>query len=320
MDRQHFFNFANANNLQFDNTNCVVYGNYRGYNVCINKAASGMVQIVVNVNLNGGPFDKNNFLPLQNAVKEIKQVDVSNRGGIVFFVKSSFTAGATAKSLQIALDKSVEYMYSGGFRNTCYGCMQEKATAGYAIGDACLHLCDDCERSYIESFNREQQGHAQKAENIPIGAVGALFGSLLGVACIVLLGQLGYVAALSGVVLAIFTLKGYAKLAGKMSKIGAVISVVIMIAMVFFGNHLDWSISVANELNFSIPAAFMVLPQLLEQFGLTSDYYTNAAMIGGFALLGAFSPVKAAFTNPTGSKQLTRLNTAAYANAQNSGV
>ena len=43
---------------------------------------------------------------------------------------------------------------------------------------------------------------AGKPENVLAGVVGALLGCLLGVGCIVLLGQLGYVAALSGIVLA----------------------------------------------------------------------------------------------------------------------
>lgn len=46
-----------------------------------------------------------------------------------------------------------------------------------------------------------------KPENIVGGIVGALLGSLLGVLCIVVLGQAGYVAALSGVIMAVGVLK-----------------------------------------------------------------------------------------------------------------
>lgn len=58
----------------------------------------------------------------------------------------------------------------------------------------------------------------QKKENAVGGIVGALPGSLVGVLCIILLSQMGYVAAVSGVVMAVGVLKGYELLGGKVSK------------------------------------------------------------------------------------------------------
>ena len=58
------------------------------------------------------------------------------------------------------------------------------------------------------------------------GVVGALIGSLLGAASIILLSQLGYVAAISGVIMAVCALKGYELLGGKLTKKGVIISAV----------------------------------------------------------------------------------------------
>lgn len=69
---------------------------------------------------------------------------------------------------------------------------------------------------------QNQQAELGKKENVVAGVVGALLGSLLGVACIVLLGQLGYVAAVSGIVMAICTMKGYELLGIGMIVFGAV--------------------------------------------------------------------------------------------------
>lgn len=74
-----------------------------------------------------------------------------------------------------------------------------------------------------------EQQNAQKTENLAGGIAGALIGSLLGVVCIVLLSQLGYVAAISGVLMAVGVLKGYEKLGGKLTKKGIVISMIIMV-------------------------------------------------------------------------------------------
>ncbi len=73
----------------------------------------------------------------------------------------------------------------------------------------------------------------QKArpENVVAGVVGAFLGSLLGVVCTVVIGQLGYVASISGLIMAVGALKGYELLAGRLSKKGALISSVLIVVM-----------------------------------------------------------------------------------------
>ena len=61
----------------------------------------------------------------------------------------------------------------------------------------------------------EQQ--KKRPENIPAGIVGAFLGTLLGVVCTVVIGQLGYVASVSGLIMAVGALKGYELLGGRLS-------------------------------------------------------------------------------------------------------
>lgn len=51
-------------------------------------------------------------------------------------------------------------------------------------------------------------------DNVIAGTVGAFLGSLIGVACIVLVNQLGYVSAICGAVMAVCSIKGYTMLGG----------------------------------------------------------------------------------------------------------
>ena len=57
--------------------------------------------------------------------------------------------------------------------------------------------------------------------------------------------QLGYVAAISGAIMAVCALKGYELLGGKLTKKGVIISVVIMIVMTYVGDRVDWAITVS---------------------------------------------------------------------------
>ena len=59
-------------------------------------------------------------------------------------------------------------------------------------------------------------------ENVFLGAVGALAGTLIGVICIVITGQLGYVSALCGVVMGVCALRGYQMLGNVLRDPGGV--------------------------------------------------------------------------------------------------
>ena len=72
---------------------------------------------------------------------------------------------------------------------------------------------------------------SKRPEHVAAGLVGAFWGSLIGVACIVIIGQLGYVAAFSGLVMAVCTIKGYERFSGSMSRKGAVIALIFIVGM-----------------------------------------------------------------------------------------
>ena len=59
-----------------------------------------------------------------------------------------------------------------------------------------------------------EEQRKKRQENIVAGVVGAFLGTLLGVVCTVVIGQLGYVASVSGLIMAVGALKGYELLGG----------------------------------------------------------------------------------------------------------
>lgn len=129
---------------------------------------------------------------------------------------------------------------------------------------------------------------SKKKENIVAGTVGAFFGSLLGVACIVAVGQLGYVASISGVVMAVCALKGYEMLGGGLSKKGAVIAGVLVLAMTYFANRLDWAITAAKALDVGLVDAFGLIGPLLDRGAIEGGaYWGSLIMLYLFTLLGA---------------------------------
>ena len=150
--------------------------------------------------------------------------------------------------------------------------------------------------------------HAGKGENITGGLVGALLGSLVGVVSIIIFSQLGYVAALSGVIMAVCTLKGYEMLGGNLSRKGVALCVVFMLAMTFVGDRLDWAILVSRELGYSFLTSFRLIPALIEADIIeASSYWTNLVMLYLFLLLGMVPTVRNSLVSRANASRIYRL-------------
>lgn len=136
----------------------------------------------------------------------------------------------------------------------------------------------------------------KKTENVVAGLVGAFLGSLIGVACIVLLGQLGVVAAVSGLVMVVCALRGYAWFSGTMSRKGAVLVCALSVVMVYVANRVDFAVNIAGWAGVDVFTAFRAIDDLLEAGYLRQNaYWGNLVMLYLFTLLGAVPALQGAF-------------------------
>lgn len=136
----------------------------------------------------------------------------------------------------------------------------------------------------------------EKRENVMAGMVGAFVGALIGAGCIILISQLGYIASVSGLILAVCTLKGYELLGGKLSGKGIAISIVLMLVTPYLADRIDWAILIMQEwaeYGITFGEAFAFFPELLKDGTVEMGVYIqNLLMIYGFVLLGAFATVR----------------------------
>lgn len=125
-------------------------------------------------------------------------------------------------------------------------------------------------------------------DNVAMGTLGAFLGSLIGAACIVILGRIGIVSALSGVVMALCALIGYEKLGGALTIRGIVISIAFILIMTFVGDYIDWGFVVSEQLGYGLFEALGDIPRLLERRIIdTGNYMGNLVRLYLFAAIGA---------------------------------
>ena len=294
---RNYERLAQRTGLQVDREGGALYGTRDGFSVLVypaNLSYPYLLTIAVAAVRESGPLTREEGKAFR---QENPAAGAVNQSGFLVSVtlKSKRRQEKLAEALEQTLAGLGSFLQRQGYVPCCQTCGRKIETEPRFVGGGYAHLCQDC---YAQLQQRAVTAQAARAENRIGGAVGALLGSLIGVLCIVLISQLGYVAALSGLVMAVCTLKGYEMLGGRLSGFGIAISSVLMLAMTYVGDRLDWAIIIARELEVDLFSAFRAVPLLLsEQMIDVSNYWGNLALLYLFLLAGAVPTVLAAAKN-----------------------
>ena len=150
--------------------------------------------------------------------------------------------------------------------------------------------------SETEMLQQGTPAELKAPENVPMGLLGALVGAALGGASIILLSQLGYIASISGVILAFCTLKGYQLLGKQLSRKGIVLCIILMLVTPFAADWIDWAIHLMNELpeyGMTLLDACLVMGEMMaEGYIDMAEYVKNLGMIYLFVAMGAVGTLK----------------------------
>lgn len=145
---------------------------------------------------------------------------------------------------------------------------------------------------YNQYVNKTVIQNKEKSEDILMGALGALVGSLAGAAIIILLYQLGVVASVAGFAMAFCTFALYEKLAGKLSAKGIIICSLIMLLMTFLAENLAISIQIARNTPYDTFFVFKNFFKLIKSANLVTEYILDLSLVIVFNIVGAFSTVR----------------------------
>lgn len=276
-----------------------------GYTICVQRAAENQPLIVsVSVNYQGMMPDAQALQAVTQYTKTIANCTVHGYRAD-YTIRAGMTQKKTVENLSEALNTIVGYLQSNGFVNCCEHDGTPTTTRACNIAGKSQLLCLNSFQQLQQEAHDKNLATPDKPENIIGGIIGALIGSLIGVVVIVLLGQLGFVAALSGLVMGFCAVKGYELLGHKLDTKGIIITVVIMVIMVYFGERLDWAISVerANPGVGVIPA-FQAIPELIAKGYIESGtYYGDMAMQYLFMAIGAVPTIIAVVKNKGAKNQ-----------------
>ncbi|MCM1190166.1 MAG: hypothetical protein NC541_12825 [bacterium] len=319
---------AQATGFRYDALGQVVYGKADGFDVMIYAENPGTPTLLTihtaARNTSGAILDPNEAKEFAKGAELVKSVE-EDGNHIVIHLWNEIKQNKLTEKLPGALRQTLSFLRSKGFVPCCSVCGREEEVSGILAGGNHYHLCMECEGTMRSNLTTVIQQKDQKRENIVGGIVGAFLGSLLGVLCIIVLSRLGYVAALSGVVMAVGVLKGYELLGGKLTKKGIVLSVLIMLFMTYLGDRLDWAIALLTsgggaEAGYNIFECYQLVPYAIEMELIElSSYVANLLLIYAFLLLGAIPTILSRVREKKEETQMRRLGTVSNSlNSQNS--
>ena len=170
-----------------------------------------------------------------------------------------------AEALRSALDTLITFLRTNGYTNCCEHCGRPEGVDAYTVSGNAYLLCEPCFGQVSEAAAQQNQTKMQKQEQVLPGIVGALIGSL-------------YVAAVSGLVMAICTLKGYEMLGKKLGTPGIIISCVLMLLMIFLAYQADWSITAAQFYETDFFTAFRAMMDLIKEGYVDSGDYSPSSV------------------------------------------
>lgn len=285
-----FSALAQALGLSYDSVTDVLYGQKEGYQLVLYAPQSNFPYLLcihtAAKNPAGTILTKEDFKELTKGVKSLGVCQQEGNNIIVnmgnYPKREKLIAAATE-----GVNALLAFLKDKGFEPCCSTCGERAEAASYRSGSSYFHLCGTCASNMLANAEKMTKDKADKEEKVLGGVLGAILGSLLGVLCIVLIGMAGYVAAISGVVMAFCTLKGYEILAGKLSKLGMTVSVVLMVVMTYVGMRFSMAINLLNEIGekrgWSLMECFSRVPESYK----TEAYFGNIALTYVFVLLGA---------------------------------
>lgn len=288
-------------------------GTCKGFHVTVNTTPNGLYSFQISAHSENDPGNAalRAFLEAhKNTAQQIQSYDVYPNS-IRIVSTRTFLIKKVPAHLNEAILPIIDFLAGNGYVSGCMNCgTQEAPLDCYNINDTHHYLCSDC-AAKVEGtlFVRQQEILLNKSKLLP-GAVGALLGSLIGCAAYFLLWQLGYVAAIVGLITAVCSFKGYEMLGGVVDKKGVFVCIAMIIFAIFFANRLAWAYEVYDvykDYGVDFFTCFRAVKDVIAESDLTGEYYGNLAFAYLFTIFGSFQSVRNAFKASTGSYKVKKM-------------
>lgn len=289
--RKLFQQVTDELNFKIDERSGSLLGEYGGYHFTV-FVAGNTYYVRASIRKNGQLPDKSFQKEIRKYTKGIGAVSVKNN--LTVIQVKGLTMKKVGANIIEAIRNSSELFRANGYQNVCSQCGEAHPSMSfYGVSGVVQPLCSSCQEKIGTILQQKQAIHDETPENVLGGILGALGGSLIGALAIVIIGEMGYVASVSGLIMGICTMKGYEKFGKKLSNKGVIISSIIMVIMTYLGYKIEMCMDIADALiGWSTTDVFLSFGDLLQAADAYAEFFGGLALVYLFTVLGAVPTVK----------------------------
>lgn len=289
----------------------MVCGHYKGYYVTVHMNQGFLVRInyklADNADVNGF---KNRMYGVLNQLKVAeKKVSQTNVGDHVIEVKlmPANLAKNTITTVDSVVNHLIGFLQTEGVGTGCQLCGAEFDVSSYNVNGAPHFLCSACAQQSLNQLEAERQVRSSEKSILPLGIIGALIGSLPGVAFWIIVQQGRWIAGVLGAIIFMGAMKGYGMLGKNVDRKGVVICTLITIVMIFLANDIGLRLSLVINEGMSFEQVNRKWSFLMENEHNKSVYLQNL-LIGYFlSAMCMIGSIKQSFRNAGGSYTMKKM-------------
>lgn len=288
-------------------------GSCKGFHVTVSTTENGMYCFRISAHSENDPENAalHAFAESRKEVTpQIRSVNVYPNQLIILSTRTVLIKKVPAH-LNEAILPIIDFLAENNYVSGCMQCgTQEAQVDCYEINGIHQYLCSNCVGRVEESLLGRQLEILSKKSKLLPGIVGALLGSMIGCVVYFFLWQVGYIAAIAGVVTALCAFKGYEMLGGVVDKKGVFACIAAILFSVYFANRLVWTYyayTVYQEIGLGFFDCFRHIKEIIELNDAAASYYGYMALAYVMTVLGSFSSVVGAFKASTGSYKIKKM-------------
>lgn len=282
--------------IKLDESKMNAWGLHRGYTLlaeCLNDGRNVYINVSMCASFASAPIQQ----VLTHEVKVPEKV-VCSAAGYRINLKCTVT-GKHEKNVDRVVE-AVRALINYVLTNEGVNC-DEKGFQGnveiWSIQGNHLFLCPESAAGINYNMNQASTAYKGIKENYILGIIGALLGSVVGAAVILLVARMGYISAISSAIMGFAVVFGYKKLGKKFSVFGGILCIVISIAMTYLAFRIDSTWDLFNAFqdagwdDMTFMECFKNAKEWYEELDAMSDYTRNMILMVLSGVVGAIAAV-----------------------------
>lgn len=217
-------------------------------------------------------------------------INWTNYNNHVLMINLKNDKNLTVWEIQKMMQNIAAFLTQNSYVQCCRHCGEEVSVDACSVNGNNDLACQSC----LANFAANQP--KLKDVNLPLGIVGALAGSIIGVIVWVIIYRMGFVAGITGFVMAVCCFKGYEMLGGRIDKKGVWIAVAIAVVMLAVAELIAMAFEIqgafSDYYSIGLTEAFRMIPYFLEDSEVVGAVISDLAFGYVFMAVASFSYIK----------------------------